>query len=347
MPESLRPVTFVTNSEMQSCVVMSMQPPAQQASPSRLRALHFPGILFLIFWTLGFVLWRETGSAFFVYDLGYLGTSLAVGIGLFQVLPREKKPVARRLAQFLVGLYMVGMLGLVLGIRGTIPFQNMQLEGLFFYLCTGVFTGAIIHYSIAKIFGPLLFGRGFCGWACWTAMVIDLLPFKRSAGWIRGPWRWGRYVHFILSFALVAGLVFAYHYRANRWSPLLWLTIGNLFYYASAIGLAVVLKDNRAFCKHLCPVPVLMKLGSRFALLKVAGSAERCDECMACVKMCPMDIRIPDYVKAGTRVLSTECVLCQTCVTVCPTSALAIRWGLDLGGLERLQERPGHGGAGS
>jgi len=306
---------------------------------SRLRQLLFPAILLLVFWALAFLLWHETGKTFFIFDLGYIGTSLGLGIGLYQLLPRDKKPVARRLTQFLVGLYMLGVLGLIVGFRGSIPFQNMQLEGLFFYLCTGIFSGAIVHYAIAKILGPLLFGRGFCGWACWTAMVLDLLPFKKSAGWIRGPWRWARYVHFFLSLALVAGLIFAFHYRVNRWSPLLWLLAGNLIYYASAISMAYLLKDNRAFCKYLCPVPVLMKLGSRFALLKVAGSAERCDLCMACVKMCPMDIRIPDYVKAGKRVLSTECVLCQTCVSTCPTAALAIRWGLDLGGVEHLQQR--------
>jgi NAD-dependent dihydropyrimidine dehydrogenase PreA subunit len=60
---------------------------------------------------------------------------------------------------------------------------------------------------------------------------------------------------------------------------------------------------------------------------------------MACVKACPMDIRIPDYVMAGQRVLSTECILCNTCVTTCPTSTLAVSFRLDLGGRERLQQR--------
>ena len=316
-----------------------MATPGNHDVRSRLRLLQFPAIMVGIFWTLAIGLWLKTGKAFFIFDLGYIGASLGVGIGLYQLLPKRSKPVGRRLAQFLVGIYMVGMLGLILGFMGTIPFQNMQLEGLFFYVCTGIFSGAIIHYSIAKIFGPLLFGRGFCGWACWTAMVIDLLPFKKSKGWIRGPWRWGRYAHFFLSLALVAVLVLAFHYRLGHWSPLVWLAVGNLFYYVSTVSMAYLLKDNRAFCKYLCPIPVLMKAGSRFALLKVAGSSERCDSCMACVKMCPMDIRIPEYIKAGKRVLSTECILCQTCVTVCPTSALAVSWGLDAGWCEQLQER--------
>ena len=117
-------------------------------------------------------------------------------------------------------------------------------------------------------------------------------------------------------------------------------SFGCLKLYGFSLRMAYLLKDNRAFCKYLCPVAVLMKVGSRFSLLKIRGVSEQCDSCMACVKVCPMDIRIPDYIKAGSRVLSTECILCQTCASVCPTSALSATWGLDLGGRERLERRP-------
>lgn len=40
------------------------------------------------------------------------------------------------------------------------------------------FEAAAIHYAVAKIFGPLIFGRGWCGYACWTAMVLDFLPYR-------------------------------------------------------------------------------------------------------------------------------------------------------------------------
>jgi len=43
--------------------------------------------------------------------MGYIGTSLGVGIGPYEMLPRKKKPVGRRLAQFLFGVCMVGFLG--------------------------------------------------------------------------------------------------------------------------------------------------------------------------------------------------------------------------------------------
>ena len=122
-------------------------------------------------------------------------------------------------------------------------------------------------------------------------------------------------------------------------TAVIWFIIGNLVYYAIGIILAYILKDNRAFCKYLCPVSVPLKLTSRFALLKISGNAEKCNNCGACVKMCPMDVRIPEYILNGKRVLSTECSLCQTCITVCARDALKLSFGFDLGGNDLLRER--------
>jgi ferredoxin len=55
--------------------------------------------------------------------------------------------------------------------------------------------------------------------------------------------------------------------------------------------------------------------------------------------MCPVDIRIPDYIQNGQRVPSAECSLCQTCITVCASDALKLSpsFGLDLGGRDLLR----------
>jgi hypothetical protein len=52
-----------------------------------------------------------------------------------------------------------------------------------------------------------------------------------------------------------------------------------------------------------------------------------------------MDVRISDYVLSGRRVLTTECSLCQTCITVCARDALKLGFGFDLGGQDLLRER--------
>ena len=67
---------------------------------------------------------------------------------------------------------------------------------MFFSVLAGLGGAALMHYVIAKIVRPLLFGRLWCGWACWTLMVLDLLPFQRSPGRVAGRWDRLRYVHF-------------------------------------------------------------------------------------------------------------------------------------------------------
>jgi polyferredoxin len=199
----------------------------------------------------------------------------------------------------------------------------------------------VMHYLIAKIIGPLLFGRMWCGWACWTVMILDLLPFTRPSGRLPRPYGWLRYLHFGLSLSVVLLLiyVFGFHDGATGTLAVTWFIVGNLLYYAIGIVLAYTLKDNRAFCKYVCPVSVPLKITSRFSVIKIGGEADKCNDCGACVKMCPMDIRIPEYIKGGQRVLSTECSLCQTCITVCTPEALKLSFGFDLGGKELLRER--------
>ena len=269
-----------------------------------------------------------------LFFFGYIGVSVGVGLGLYAALPKKKKPFGRRLSLLLVGTFLVGFAA----IGGE---ENMQLEGVFFGLLGGVTQAAVVHYLIAKIFGPLLFGRIWCGWACWTVMVLDLLPFKRPAGRLPGRWGGLRYLHFGLSLALVlvAWFVFGVENGTIGRTALAWYIAGNLFYDALGIGLAFALKDNRAFCKYVCPVTVPLKITSRFSLLKIGGDLEKCNDCRACVKMCPMDIRVPDYILEGQRVLSTECSLCQTCITVCSRDALKLSFSLDLGGKELLRVR--------
>jgi ferredoxin-type protein NapH len=84
---------------------------------------------------------------------------------------------------------------------------------------------------------------------------------------------------------------------------------------------------------------VPLKVTSRFSLLKIGGQAAKCNDCDACEKMCPMDVRISDYILNGERVLSTECSLCQTCITVCAKDVLQLSFGFDLGGKDLLRER--------
>ena len=128
-----------------------------------------PITLLLIFETIAATLWLALDNIFYLFNFSYIGISIALGVFLFI----KGYSYARRITQLLVGLYMLIYLGVISN-------ENMQLEGFWYYLFTGVSEAATIHYVVAKIFGPLIFGRGWCGYACWTAMVLDFLPFNNN-----------------------------------------------------------------------------------------------------------------------------------------------------------------------
>ncbi len=261
----------------------------------------------LIFETVAVVLWLTKDNLFYLFNFSYIGCSIALGLVLFA----KHVKYARRVVQLLVGLYMLVYLGLLSG-------ENMQIEGFWYYLFTGVFEAATIHYAVAKIFGPLVFGRGWCGYACWTAMVLDYLPYKtpraprKKIGWIR-------YITFALSAVFVGALFLAHVGHIERimfWS----FIVGNLLYYAVGMLLALAFKDNRAFCKYICPITVFLKPMSYFSLSRIRCDKSKCIDCGKCRRVCPMDVDVTD--NSRRRKNGTECILCMECVKACPKDAL-------------------------
>ena len=239
---------------------------------AKLRQYLQPLIILIIFETVAVTLWLTKNNLFYLFNFSYIGLSISFGIFLFI----NKYKYARRIVQLLVGLYMLVYLGLICR-------ENMQIEGFWYYLFTGVFEAATIHYAVAKIFGPLVFGRGWCGYACWTAMVLDFLPYKVAAQ-PRKKIGWIRYITLI------------------------------------GIALAFALKDNRAFCKYICPITVFLKPMSYFSLIRIKCDKDKCVNCGKCKRVCPMDVDVTD--NARSRKNGTECILCMECVRNCPKEAL-------------------------
>lgn len=273
----------------------------------KIKRYIWPFIIWLAFESIAITLWLTADNLFYLLNFTYIGISIAFGLFLLT----KKYKYARRIVQLLVGFYMLVYLGLICN-------ENMQIEGFWYYLFTGVFEAATIHYAVAKIFGPLLFGRGWCGYACWTAMVLDFLPYKTSQiprkkiGWIR-------YITFAVSLIFVVALFLCK--VGNIEKIMFWaFIIGNVLYYAVGFILAFVFKDNRAFCKYICPITVFLKPMSYFALFRIKCDKEKCISCGKCKKVCPMDVDVTD--NSRKRKNGTECILCMECVKSCPKCAL-------------------------
>lgn len=264
-------------------------------------------VIWLIFITVAVTLYLTTDNLFYLLNFTYIGTSLAVGIYLYS----HKVKYARNIVQFAVGLYMLVYLGII-------SRENMQIEGFWYYLLLGVFEAAVIHYLVAKILGPLFFGRGWCGYACWTGMVLDLLPYKvpkeprKKIGYIR-------YITFTISLIFVVSL---FIFKVPSLEDIMFYAfiIGNIIYYALGVFLAVLLKDNRAFCKYICPVTVFLKLASYFSVMRIKCDKEKCISCHKCQRNCPMNVDMTD--NSRKRKNGTECILCMQCMENCPKKAL-------------------------
>lgn len=266
-----------------------------------------PLLMLLLFEGVAVTLWLTQDNVFYLFNFTYIGGFIALGLFLFD----RKFRYARLVVQLGVGLYMLVYLGLICN-------ENMQLEGFWYYLFLGTFEAAVIHYAVAKLFGPLLFGRGWCGYACWTAMVLDLLPYKQPDA-PRKKYGFVRYITFICSLLFV-GALFLFQIpnleRVMFWSFL----VGNALYYAVGIALAFAWKDNRAFCKYVCPITVFLKPASYFALLRIKNDEEACVSCGKCRQVCPMNVDMTDNSRG--RLNGTECILCGTCIDACPKKAL-------------------------
>ncbi len=222
--------------------------------------------MLLLFEGIAIALYLTTSNIFYLFNFSYIGICLSLGIFLFS----KKIKYARNVVQFTIGAYMLIYLGIICN-------ENMQITGFWYYLFLGVFEAAVIHYLVAKIIGPLLFGRGWCGYACWTAMILDLLPYKepkfprKRIGFIR-------YIIFALSFLFVLVLFIIKPIGLER--IMLWtFIVGNIIYYSIGIILAFVLQDNRAFCKYICPVTVFLKPASYFSLLRITNNEKLCIDC--------------------------------------------------------------------
>ena len=267
-------------------------------------------IMMIIFEIVAISLFATTDNLFYLLNFNYIGICVSTGIYLMA----HKVKYARNFVQLSVGLYMLIYLGIICR-------ENMQIEGFWYYLFLGVFEAATIHYFVAKICGPLFFGRGWCGYACWTGMILDLLPYK-SPKYSRKKLGWIRYIVFLLSLSFVSAL---FIFKVDNIENIMFWSfiIGNVIYYVLGIILAFVLKDNRAFCKYICPITVFLKPASYFSYLRVKCNHDKCISCKQCIKICPMNVDMLD--DSRKRKNGTECILCGNCIKKCPKGALDIK----------------------
>lgn len=136
-------------------------------------------------------------------------------------------------------------------------------------------------------------------------MILDLLPYKVPMN-DRKKWGYLRYIIFVFILCFISAL---FIFKVNNLDLIVFYLFiaGNVIYYIVGIALAYILKDNRAFCKYICPITVFLKISSYFSLLRIKVNSDKCNQCMKCVKKCPMDVEILN--NSRKRINGTECIL--------------------------------------
>jgi len=275
--------------------------------------------------SMGLTIWV---GFFFVF----IPIGLSVSIGFFLSIRYKNPDLGRKISLSIISLVFLVFLGIM-------QRENMQIEETVIYLAyfisTGIFTRVLIHYAIAKVFGPLIWGRGYCGWACYTAALLEWLPIKENKPipkkytYIRIP---VLIVSILIPFILIQT---GYDYmtkhidssitsfiESKKFDQFIWFLTGYILYYIVGIILAFVFKKRRAFCKIFCPVSLIMKLPTRISLIKMRPTGNKCIKCGKCNEVCPMDIDVRKYIENGKKVLSTECIACRNCANICPVKAV-------------------------
>ena len=89
-------------------------------------------LLLLLFEAAAIVLWRVRDNLFYLLNFSYIGCCLALGTALFAA----GKRYARHFVQLAVGGYMLLYLGVI-------SRENMQIEGVWYYLFLGIASSAL------------------------------------------------------------------------------------------------------------------------------------------------------------------------------------------------------------
>jgi polyferredoxin len=204
------------------------------------------------------------------------------------------------IAQYRIGLYVIGFLGVVGSLIGRLPCGWACPFGLLQEIMYKIRSpklrvprflryGKYLVLVLTVILLPLLvvddFGMGqtwFCKWICPAGTLGAGIPLAALDHSIRG--QLGR----LFSWKITLAVFF-----------LIWMTV-----------------SKRPFCRTVCPLGAALGLFNRTSLWRMRVDETKCTHCDACLEDCPVDL--PAYECVDT----PECIRCLKCRDVCPYGAI-------------------------
>lgn len=204
------------------------------------------------------------------------------------------------MAQYQLGLYVIGILGVFGSLVGRMPCGWICPFGFLQELLYKISTSKIsiprfmsyFKYAfllIMVIAMPALivdeFGYGqtwFCEWVCPAGTLEAGIPMVTLNENIRSQ----------------IGLLFSWK-------------VGLL-----VVFLAWMVVSKRPFCRVVCPLGAFYSLFNKVSLFRMSVDHDKCVECDACYRVCPTEVRIYETPN------SPDCIRCLKCVEACPFGAV-------------------------
>jgi MauM/NapG family ferredoxin protein len=106
-------------------------------------------------------------------------------------------------------------------------------------------------------------------------------------------------------------------------------------WFIGAVFLLVLFLNRirpRFFCRVICPLGALLGLCSKYALLRLEQKPDHCTHCGICAKHC----QGAASCEPGGDWLSSECVLCFNCHSLCPEKAVSFHFAAPFGSAPKI-----------
>jgi len=187
----------------------------------------------------------------------------------------------------------------------------------------------------------LVTGRAFCGWLCPAGATQELCSRVNSRQFNGGKRNLIKYLIWVPWMAIVvlmflhAGGVKGISPLYQTWNGISVQNLPSLIMFAAiagSIALFALVAGKRAACHTICWMAPFMIAGTKIKValglpsLHLTADKTRCIGCKQCTSNCPMSLNVTEMVQKGD-MANSECILCATCVDICPQNAIQFTLG--------------------
>ena len=200
---------------------------------------------------------------------------------------------------------------------------------------SGTINAGLIFFA-ATILLTAIFGRYFCGWACHLVALQDLSRWLLEKIGLRPVPLRSRLLRLVPPIAFVYMFLWPAAYRlwigdsfshfetelttSDFWATFPGWPIAVLTFLTCGFVIVYFL-GAKGFCTYACPYGAIFAAADRLAPLRIRVT-DACEGCGHCTAVCTSNVRVHEEVRDFGMVVSSDCMKCRDCVSVCPQGAL-------------------------